>query len=89
MNVDQFLQNLRQAGFPEPVEVQQPPHGYLEEHIHPFAVRALILEGEIEIDLAGEVTRYTVGVVFQLDFEQMHAESYGPQGVRYLASRKN
>ena len=88
MNQDQFLQQLKKAGYPTPMEVQQPPNGQLGNHTHPFAVQALILDGYIEIDIAGETKKYEVGDVFQLAFEQEHAERYGPQGVRYLASRQ-
>ena len=88
MNKEQFLQLLQQDGFPEPVEVHQIPNGYLEEHEHPFEVRALILEGAIEIACEGIRKNYNIGDVFELGFKQSHAESYGPQGVKYLASRK-
>lgn len=89
MNTDQFLQRLKEMGYPNPVEVQQPPNGKLDNHTHPFAVQALVLDGYIEIDIAGETKKYAAGDVFQLAFEELHAESYGPQGVQYLASRKN
>lgn len=88
MNTEQFLQLLKQNGFPEPVEVYQTPSGHLDEHEHPFEVRALILEGVIEIVSDGISQIYSVGDVFQLGFNQSHAESYGPEGVKYLASRK-
>ena len=88
MNKDQFLQLLQQDDFPEPIEVHQIPNGRLDEHQHPFEVRALILEGAIEIISNGVSRTYSVGEVFQLGFKQSHAESYGPQGVKYLASRK-
>lgn len=89
MTKDQFLQHLKETGYPEPVEVQQPPNGCLANHTHPFAVQALVLEGDIEIEIADRKTKYLAGDVFRLSFEQAHAESYGPQGVKYLASRKN
>jgi hypothetical protein len=89
MNQDQFLKNLKDSGYPEPVEVQQPPNGLLDTHTHPFAVQALVIDGYIEITILGKTKKYDVGDVFQLLFEQLHSERYGPQGVRYLASRKN
>lgn len=88
MNKEQFLQLLQQEGFPDPVEVYQTPNGHLDEHVHAFEVRALILEGAIEIISSGVSRTYSVGEIFQLGFKQSHAESYGPQGVKYLASRK-
>lgn len=89
MNTTQFLKNLKEMEYPVPVEVQQPPNGRLGYHTHPFAVQALVLDGYIEIEIAGELKTYAAGDVFCLAFEELHAESYGPQGVKYLASRKN
>ncbi len=88
MNSEQFLQLLRRNGFPEPVEVQQAPNGQLGIHEHPFEVRALVVEGDITIVIDGLSKIYKVGDVFHLEFKQPHAESYGPEGVKYLASRK-
>jgi quercetin dioxygenase-like cupin family protein len=89
MNREQFLQSLKEMGYPEPVEVFQPANGSLGNHTHSFAVQALVLDGHIEIDIAGKVKKYAAGDVFQLAHEELHAENYGPQGVHYLASRKN
>ncbi|MBU3617061.1 cupin domain-containing protein [Polynucleobacter sp. JS-Polo-80-F4] len=88
MDTEQFLQLLHQDGFPEPVEVQQPVNGYLNDHEHPFEVRALVIQGGITIITNGQSKAYKVGDIFQLSFKQPHAESYGPEGVTYLASRK-
>jgi hypothetical protein len=88
MNTEQFLGLLRQDGFPEPVEVEQVPNGGLDVHEHPFQVRALVIEGSIEIVIDGLSQTFKVGDVFQLQFKQAHSESYGPCGVKYLASRK-
>ena len=88
MNTEQFLHLLRQDGFPEPVEVQQIPNGGLDVHEHPFEVRALVIEGSIEIAINGLSRTYIAGDIFQLDFKQPHSESYGAKGVKYLASRK-
>ena len=79
---------LRQDGFPEPVEVQQIPNGSLGVHEHPFEVRALVIEGSIEIVINGLGRAYKAGDIFQLSFKQPHSESYGAEGVKYLASRK-
>ncbi|MBU3580648.1 cupin [Polynucleobacter sp. AP-Capit-er-40B-B4] len=88
MNSEQFLQLLRQDGFPEPVEVQQVPNGQLGIHEHPFEVKALVVEGDITIVIDGLSKIYKAGEIFHLEFKQPHAESYGPEGVKYLASRK-
>jgi quercetin dioxygenase-like cupin family protein len=88
MNIDPFLRLLRQDGFPEPVEVEQVPNGRLGIHEHPFEVKALVTEGCIEIVIDGVSRVYKTGDIFQLSFQQAHSESYGPDGVKYLASRK-
>ncbi|MBU3628047.1 cupin [Polynucleobacter sp. AP-Reno-20A-A9] len=88
MNTEQFQLLLQQDGFPEPVEVQQVPNGQLGNHEHPFEVRALVIEGSIEITINGKSSAYKTGDVFELGFKEVHSESYGPEGVKYLASRK-
>ena len=88
MNKDQFLRELSRLGYPEPVEVMQPPSGHLDNHTHPFAVRALVLDGYIEIESQDGLKKYETGDVFELAYEQLHSETYGPAGVKYLASRK-
>lgn len=88
MNSEQFLQLLRQDGFPEPVEVQQVPYGRLGIHEHPFEVKALVVEGDITIVIDSLSTVYKAGDMFHLVLKQPHTESYGSMGVKYLASRK-
>mgnify|MGYP000143156519 CR=1 FL=1 len=88
MTKQEFLILLAQQQFPEPVLVEQPANGQLGLHRHDFAVNALVVEGSIKIELEGHHSTYRVGDVFHLEFRQPHFESYGPQGVKYLASRK-
>jgi len=88
MNTEQFQRLLEQEGFPEPVEVQQVPNGELGNHEHPFEVKALVIAGSIVIAIDGEIRTYKAGDVFELGFKEVHSESYGPEGVKYLASRK-
>lgn len=88
MNKDQFLQTLFESGYPEPIEVQQAPNGHLDNHTHPFAVRALVVDGCIEIKSQDGLRKYSKGDMFELAYEQPHSETYGPTGVKYLASRK-
>ncbi|QWE09213.1 cupin [Polynucleobacter ibericus] len=88
MNIEEFLRLLQQHGFPEPVEVQQPPNSQLGIHEHPFEVKALVIAGDITIVADGITKIYSTGDVFHLGFQQPHSESYGPEGVKYLASRK-
>jgi hypothetical protein len=88
MNSEQFLQMLEQEGFPEPVEVHQPANSHLDEHRHPFEVKALVMSGQIELLVDGQKRHFQVGEVFHLEHDKPYCETYGPQGVCYLASRK-
>ena len=89
MNQAQFIEMLQQEDYPDPVEVRQAPNGSLGEHSHPFAVKALVIDGSIDITIQGNRKTYSIGDVFQLGFEEPHSESYGPTGVVYLASRNH
>ncbi|MBU3607417.1 cupin [Polynucleobacter nymphae] len=89
MNASQFMQMLQQEGYPEPIEVRQAPNGFLNDHTHSFAVKALVIDGSIDILIQGNRRTYSVGDVFQLGFEELHSETYGPNGVIYLASRNH
>ncbi|ABP34560.1 hypothetical protein [Polynucleobacter asymbioticus] len=88
MNIAQFISMLHQDGYPEPLEVKREPLGQLGDHTHPFEVKALVIEGSIELVVNGIRKQYLSGDIFHLGFEELHSELYGPQGVRYLVSRK-
>ena len=88
MNKVDFIQMLQQEGYPDPVEVTQIPNGSLGNHTHPFAVKALVIDGSIDIAIQGKCKTYSIGDIFELEFEELHSESYGPTGVIYLGSRR-
>ena len=88
MNRAEFIQILQQEGYPDPVEVKQVPNGSLGDHTHPFVVKALVIDGSIDIVIQGNRQTYSAGDIFELEFEELHSESYGPTGVLYLASRR-
>ncbi len=89
MNKNQFLELLSKEGFPKPVMVEREANGSLGLHMHPFEAKALIIRGQIEISLNGVKINYRAGDVFHLEKNQEHSESYGPDGVCYLAGRKD
>ena len=88
MNQETFLQQLQQNHFPEPLLTKKGP-GAVGVHSHTFEPIALIVQGEMSINIDGAVTRYQVGDVFHLKPNQLHSEDYGPEGVTYLVSRKD
>jgi quercetin dioxygenase-like cupin family protein len=88
MNREEFIRMLEREAYPEPEEVQREPNGYLDLHTHPFEVKALILSGSIDLVIDHQSKTFGPGDIFHLAYEEQHAESYGPQGVHYLAARK-
>lgn len=87
MTEQEFRALLAADGIATVVLVERVP-GELGTHTHPFEARALILEGEITIVSAMGEQRCGPGDSFYLAADEPHTESYGPQGVRYLAGRK-
>jgi len=59
------------------------------EHDHPFAVRALVLGGEITITIAGVANTYAKGDVFGVAGGCRHAEQVGAAGVTYVVGRRD
>jgi quercetin dioxygenase-like cupin family protein len=88
MNQQEFEQLMQKEGF-ETVVVERPANGSLDLHTHPFAARALILDGEITIVAEGRTQHCRSGDTFALDANIPHTEVYGPTGVRYIAGRKH
>lgn len=88
MNQEQFLSFLATQGLPEPILIEREP-GEIAEHMHSFEARALIIHGSVTITIEGISKQYLPGDEFFLFAEQRHCEIYGPQGVKYLVSRKS
>lgn len=87
MTPEEFTRQLREQGFAETAIVEREADGMLDQHSHPFASRALVLDGEILLVVDGQSTTYRKGDIFELRNGQMHLERYGPAGVRYLVGR--
>lgn len=83
-----FQATLASEGYAEIVTVERAADGFLALHAHPFEAKALILAGEITLQIGAIEKRYKVGEVFHLLANQSHSEQYGPEGVRYLVGRK-
>ncbi len=75
-------------GFDAPVPVERDASYALGEHSHPFHARALIVEGEITLGVAGTARTYRPGEIFDLPPGTPHDERAGPNGVRYLSGRR-
>lgn len=76
-------------GFDEVLERRWPPDTLLETHTHPFALRAVVVEGELWLTTAGESRHLEPGGGFELMRNEPHAERYGTQGAVYWVARRN
>lgn len=88
MKQEQFLKMLDLEGFPAPTLVIREGAKFLDLHAHPFEVKALVTNGQIDLTVDGVKSAYIAGDVFHLLPNQVHAERYGNKGVQYLASRR-
>ena len=59
------------------------------EHTHPFHARALIVEGEMWLTVAGATRHLRPGDRFDLASGTPHSERYGPAGATYWVARTN
>lgn len=84
-----FEATARDQGFDEVAVRTWPAGKALEDHGHPFAVRALVVQGEMWLTARGATRRLRPGETFELDRDEPHAERYGDQGATYWAARRN
>jgi quercetin dioxygenase-like cupin family protein len=88
MERNAFTRLLAEEGFAQTVLVEREADGVLDTHVHPFEAKALVLAGELVIEIDGTPRSYKAGDIFHLQSHCAHAETYGPQGVTYLVGRK-
>jgi quercetin dioxygenase-like cupin family protein len=87
MDTAAFEQELTKAGF-QVNTVSRKANEFVDTHTHSFEAKALILSGQISINVQGKDTLYPPGSVFHLHAGTPHTEQYGPEGVTYLVGRK-
>jgi quercetin dioxygenase-like cupin family protein len=88
MDAMRFERALRDEGFSE-IETKSVAGGtHNDEHAHAFEARALVLQGEIALTVAGESRTYREGDVFTMPAGCRHIEDVGPGGVSYVLGRR-
>ena len=84
-------QEFRQAALSaEGVEVflrEWPPLSVVPEHSHPFALKALLVKGQMWLTVDGAERQIQIGEVFELSHAYPHAERYGPDGAAYCVAK--
>lgn len=88
MNQSAYLELLHKQEFPAPVLVVRERSLFIDHRSHQYEAIALVLEGQIDINISGTKKICLAGDVFHLLPNQVHTESTGTKGVKYLVSRK-
>ena len=85
----EFEATARREGYDEVVAREWPADAVVATHEHPFAVKALVVAGEMWLS-EGETTRRLLpGDAFELAAGVSHAERYGAAGATYWAARRH
>lgn len=84
----EFEAEFRDQGFDEVLVREWPPLTVVDEHVHGFFARALVVRGEMWL-IVGEKTKHLLpGATFTLSPGVSHSERYGPQGATYWVARR-
>ena len=89
MTFSEFDTDARAQGFDEVLERQWAPLATLDVHTHPFAVRALVVRGEMWLTVGTETRHLRAGDRFELARGAAHAERYGSEGATFWAARRH
>ncbi len=84
----EFEARLQLDGFVELQTREMPPGLHNSEHAHDFEVRALMLDGELQLTCDGDTSAYRAGDVFTMAAGRPHEEQFGAAGARYLVGRR-
>ena len=86
---ESFSAEHRAAGFDEVLERRWQPDTVVDTHAHPFAVQALVVQGEMWLTVGSRTQHLKAGERFELEPDVPHAERYGREGATYWVARRN
>jgi quercetin dioxygenase-like cupin family protein len=84
-----FEADARAQGFDEVTERHWDPKVTLDTHTHPFALRALVVRGEMWLTVSDQTRHLRAGDTFELERDVPHAERYGVEGATYSVARRH
>ena len=76
-------------GFDEVVERRWDANEVLEPHRHPFAVKALMVAGEMWLTRDEKTQHLRAGDAFEIPRNALHSERYGPEGATFWVARRH
>jgi AraC-like ligand binding domain len=80
--------DLKAQGFDEVLERKYLPLTVIDTHVHAFAAKALVVEGEMWMTVDGNTRHLQAGGTFELDPQVAHSERYGSEGAIYWVARR-
>ena len=83
-----FEARLRDQGYENIGQREMAANTVNPDHSHDFDAQVLVLDGEITITRGGKAQTFRAGDSCEVPAGTVHAEQIGPQGVRYLAGRR-
>lgn len=89
MTFSEFEAQSHADGFDEVLERLWPADLVLETHTHPFAVSALVVRGEMWLQVGDQTCHLQAGDRFSLAAAEPHGERYGSSGATYWVARRN
>ena len=75
-------------GFDEVLQRVWQADTVIDTHTHPFAVKALVVAGDLWLTVGSDTRHLRRGDTFELAREEPHGERYGPTGATFWAARR-
>jgi len=85
----EFEAAARREGYDEVAARDWPAGAVIATHEHPFAVKALVVAGEMWLSEGDSTRHLRPGDTFELAYGAPHAERYGAAGATYWAARRH
>jgi hypothetical protein len=87
LQFSEFEAAERARGCSEVISRDWEPNLVVGTHSHTFHARAVVVEGEMWLTVAGQTQHLGIGDRFDLAPGTPHEERYGPQGATYWVAR--
>jgi len=88
MDAAAFEAELRRDGYTDIETREAVADHFAPEHEHPCDIRALVIAGQVTLDIGGSVRTYRSGDTIVLDAGCRHSEQNGPDGYSYVVGRR-
>jgi PAS domain S-box-containing protein len=89
MTFSEFEAAALAEGFDDVLERRWDANEVLEPHRHPFAVKGLMVQGELWLTRGDETQHLRPGDRFEIARNELHAERYGSEGAIFWIARRH